>query len=121
MGTKPRKKPPGRKPLPPLTPRPRSGGPWDWKKRYWKPGDRVMVFAPKGTDGTNTGTPGTVREARQNRFGRISYLVNLDGGEATIPLMLEELLDSPYWTGPPTTLLYTGRAAKRMRKAQEKQ
>jgi hypothetical protein len=121
MGTKPRKKSPGRKPLPPLTPRPRNGGPWDWTKRYWKAGDRVTIFNPKGRDGVEAGTPGTVQEARQNRFGRVSYLLKLNGVEATVPLMLEELLDNPYWTGPPTTLLYTGRAASRIRKTQEKE
>jgi hypothetical protein len=96
MGAKPRKKTPGRKPLPPLTPRPRNGGPWDWKKRYWKSGDRVTVFVHKGTDDIKAGTVATVLEVRQNRFGRVSYLVSLDGRKMPVPLMLEELLDNPY-------------------------
>jgi hypothetical protein len=119
MGAKPRKKSPGKKPLPPRTPRPRNGGPWDWTKRYWKAGERVTVFSHRGAEGIRAGTAGTVREAKQNRFGRVSYLVDLDGMELPVPLMLEELLDNPYWTGPPTTLLYTGKAAKRMRGEQE--
>lgn len=117
MNTKSKKakrKAPAKKELP-LTPRPRNGTPWDWKQRYWNSGERVTVFNPKGKGGPEPGTAGTVTGAKRNRFGRVDYLVKMDGRHKEVPIMLEELLDDCHWPGR-GTLLYTGRAAKRMRK-----
>jgi hypothetical protein len=105
----------------PLTPRPRGGIPWDWTKCYCKAGDRVTVFSPKGVNGPEPGATGTVEGTKKNRFGRVDYLVRLDGKRKAEAFSLEELLDNPFWEGPGTTLLHTGRAAVRLRKAQEKQ
>lgn len=103
----------------PLTPRPRGGTPWDWTKCYWKAGNRVVVLNPKKVTGPEPRATGTVEGAKKNRFGRIDYLVRLDGRKKAEAFSLEELLDNPFCEGPGTTLLHSGRAAAWLRKAYE--